>query len=413
MNAIAIVVLLALLLEFALGLAADLLNLRSLRPELPEELRADWDAAEYRRSQEYTRARTCVGLVRASLDLGLLLAFWGLGGFDLLDQTLRKLGLGPIPTGLLYFGALGLATTLVGLPLQLHSTFVIEERFGFNRTDARTFWSDLLKRLSLAVVLGGPLAAAVLYFLEATGAQAWLWCWGATTAFGLLALVVGPAWIMPLFNEFRPLGDGELRSAVLDYARSTAFPLEDVFVMDGSKRSTKANAFFTGLGRHKRVALFDTLIEQQSTQELVAVVAHEVGHFKRRHLLKHAAISIAHFGILFWLLSVFLARPELFEAFAMQEPSAYAGLVLFGLLCTPIETGISLLLNALSRRNELEADAFAARTTGRAEALVSALKKLSAENLSNLTPHPLHVLLYHSHPPLLRRIAALRNGGRP
>lgn len=408
MNPYAAAILAALLLEYASNLAADLLNLRALDPELPEEMRGLHDADSYRRSQEYTRVRTRFGVVESSAGLAALLAFWGLGGFGALDGWVRGLALGPVVSGLVYIGALVLAGKLFALPFELYSTFVVEERFGFNRTDAKTFAVDLVKGLLLAAAIGGPLLAAILFLFERAGSAAWLWCWAVTAGFVLFAQYLAPTWILPLFNRFTPLPDGELREAILGYARSNAFPLEGIFVVDGSRRSSKANAFFTGFGRHKRVALFDTLVEKQTTPEVVAVVAHEIGHYKRRHIVKSTAIGIAHFGALFGLLSLFLGNAELAAAFGVSEPSVYTSLVFFALLYTPVEMVLSLLMHAFSRRNEFEADEFAARTTGRAPDLASALKKLAADSLSNLTPHPLYVALHHSHPPLLRRLAALR-----
>lgn len=216
---------------------------------------------------------------------------------------------------------------------------------------------------------------------------------------------------MPLFHRFEPLEDGELRAAILDYARSVSFPLEGIYVIDGSRRSTKANAFFTGFGSNKRIALFDTLVARHTTEELVAVVAHEIGHYRRRHILQGMVIGLAHVGLLFWLLSRFVHSEGLFEAFGVREPSVYVGLVLFGLLYTPIELALSLALNALSRRNEYQADAFAVATTGRARELSDALRKLTAENFSNLSPHPFYVALNDSHPPLRERLEAIDAAG--
>jgi STE24 endopeptidase len=407
-NAYAIVILVALVAGNLLDLVGDLLNLRSLDPELPEEFCGDGNEDAYARSQSYTRVRTRFGIVHTAFDLAVLLSLWFTGGFGWLSDWARGLGFGAVSTGLLFIGTLALGSRLLALPFQLYSVFVIEERFGFNRTSHATFWTDQLKGVVLTLLLGGALLAAVLAFLESSGPLAWLWCWAATTAFMLLALVIGPTWIMPLFNKFQPLEEGELRESLLAYARSTDFPLEDVYVMDGSKRSSKANAFFTGFGGNKRVALFDTLIAAQTTGELVAVVAHEIGHYKRRHILQRAFVGIAHLGLLFWILSLFLDRPGLFAAFGVSEGSVGVGLVFFMILYSPVELLLSLFGNALSRRNEYQADEFAARTTGGSQELISALKKLSAENLSNLTPHPLYVLLHHSHPPLQHRIAALR-----
>ena len=297
---------------------------------------------------------------------------------------------------------------LIDLPFRYHSTFVIDERFGFNKTTRRTFWLDALKGLALGVVLGTPLLAAILFFFERAGARAWLWCWGITALFTLVVQLLAPTWIFPLFNKFKPLEEGELRRAVLAYAAKVQFPLEGLFVIDGSRRSTKANAFFTGFGKRKRVALFDTLVAQHPVEELVAVVAHEIGHYKKGHILQGLVLAILQSGVVFYLLSLFLGRAELFAAFGVAQPSTHAGLIFFSLLYTPLELVLSLGMQAFSRRNEFQADAYARATTGEAERLVSALKGLSADSLANLTPHPLYVTLHHSHPPLVERIRALR-----
>ena len=408
MNLYAWIVLVALLGELALSVLTSLLNIRAMSPTVPGEFRSSYDDETYARAQAYTRTRTRFGLTHETVGLATLLLFWQLGGFGWLDRLCRGVGLGPVPTGLLFIGAIVVGVTALGLPFQIYSTFVIEERFGFNRTSGRTFVLDQLKGLALGAVLGGAVLGAVLFFFEWAGPLAWLWCWSAVTVFMLTAQFVAPTWIMPLFNTFSPLDSGELKEALLAYARSARFPLDGISVIDGSRRSAKANAFFTGFGSHKRIALFDTLIEKQTTPELVAVVAHEVGHYKHRHVLKGLALGLAHTGALFWLLSLFLDQPGLFDAFAVSEPSVHAGLVFFGLLFTPIELVLSVVVNVFSRRYEFEADAFAADTTGNAESMITALKKLSADSLSNLTPHPLQVFLHHSHPPVLHRITALR-----
>lgn len=410
MNTYALIILVALLGEYALNLAADLLNLRALRPEPPAGFDDVYDADRYRRSQEYTRARTRFGFVPAAVDLVLLLVFWGAGGFRWLDEQLRALDFGPLATGLLFIGALVAAKLVIDLPFRWYSTFVIEERFGFNKTTPRTFLFDLVKGLLLALILGAPLLAAVLWFFEAAGSLAWLWCWLVVTTFTLVVQFVAPTWIMPLFNKFTPLEEGELREAVLGYAKKVSFPLQGLFVIDGSRRSTKANAFFTGFGSRKRVALFDTLIEKHTPEELVAVIAHEVGHFQRKHILKGMIVGIVHMGVVLFLLSIFLEHRGLFEAFGIAEPSVYAGLVFFGMLFAPIDLVLSFFMQRWSRRHEFEADAFARETTGSGATLVSALKKLSTENLANLTPHPFYVLLHYSHPPLVQRVEALRAG---
>jgi len=408
MNSYAILILVALLLEWSLGLIADLLNLSALKDDLPAECEDVYDAETYRRSQEYTRARTRFGLIPSSVQLVLLLGFWFFGGFATLDRAVVGLELSAIPTGLCFIGALLVLHTVVNLPFSYYSTFVIEERFGFNRSTRKTFFLDLVKGTVLIAVIGAPVLAAILWLFESTGELAWLWCWGVLTAFTLVLQYIAPTWIFPLFNKFEPLEDGELKQAIMGYAQKVSFPLSGLFVIDGSRRSSKANAFFTGFGRNKRVALFDTLIKNHGTEELVAVVAHEIGHFKRKHILKSMLLSIVHTGLVFWIMSKVLSLDGMFEAFGIEGRPLYAGLVFFSLIYTPVELVLSFILQALSRRNEFEADQYAAETTGTPESLAAGLLKLSTDSLSNLTPHPFYVAMNHSHPPVLERVAALR-----
>ncbi len=410
MNAYAAVIALALVLEYGLNLLADLLNLRALRTDVPEVFRDVYDAERYRRSQEYTRARARFRIVPETFHLATLFVFWALGGFAWLDRSVRALDWGQIGSGLVFIGALALLRSLLDLPFRWYQTFVIEERFGFNKTAPRTFWADVIKGLLLTIVLGGPLLAAILWFFKTAGGLAWVLCWIATALFALFVQFIAPTWILPLFNKFKPLEEGELREAVLSYAKRVAFPLEGLFVVDGSRRSTKANAFFTGFGKKKRIGLYDTLVAKHDTEELVAIVAHEIGHYKRGHVLKSLVIGIIQAGAVFFLLSIFLEREGLYAAFGVEKPSVYAGLVFFGLLYSPLDLVLSFFVHAFSRRNEFEADAFARDTTGRPETLVRALKRLAADSLDNLTPHPLYVKLHYTHPPMPERVAAL--GGR-
>jgi len=410
-NAFFIVILVALILDFLLNLVASLLNLKALRLELPPALEGVYNPEDYRNSQEYTRENTRFNLVASTFQLLLLLSFWFTGGFNYLDQLVRAWGFVPLVSGLLYIGILLVAYSLLTLPFSVYDTFVIEERFGFNRTTPRTFLMDRVKGLALAVLLGAPLLAGILSLFEYSGSYAWLYCWVIVTIVSLVIQFVAPTWIMPLFNKFTPLESGKLKEAILSYARSVNFPVKNVFVMDGSKRSSKSNAFFTGFGRNKRIALFDTLIEKHTVPELVAVLAHEIGHHKRKHILQGVIISILHTGVLFFLLSVFLGSPGLYQAFYMEQPSIYTGLLFFGLLYTPIELLLSMVMQMLSRRNEYEADRFAAETISEPQSLVDALKKLSASNLSNLAPHPFYVFLNYSHPPLLQRLRAIQRYG--
>ncbi len=410
MNIYAVIILLALLANYLLNLISDLLNLKSLKKSLPDEFSDVYDADKYKKAQEYTRIRTRFGLLTSTISLIVLLVFWFAGGFNWVDQFVRDFGYGTIVSGLLFVGILVLAQTVISLPFSIYSTFIIEERFGFNKTRPATFAADRLKGLMLTVVLGGPLLALVIGIFEFFGTVAWLYAWGVVILFTLFVQFIAPTWIMPLFNKFTPLEDGDLKDAILDYTAKVSFPLQGIYKIDGSRRSSKSNAFFTGFGKNKRIALFDTLIDNHTTPELVAVLAHEVGHYKKRHIPKNMIISFLHTGVMLWLLSLFIQMPGLHEAFLMEEISVYAGLLFFGLLYTPIEMILSVVMQVFSRKHEFEADRYAADTTGNPESMVAVLKKLSADNLSNLTPHPFHVFLNYSHPPVLQRIRAIRTG---
>lgn len=399
----------ALLIELAIHVAVDVQNLGALRPEPPDDFRDLYDADRYRRMQAYTRERTRFGWISSGVGLGVLLAFWLGGGFGAVDRWTRALGWPEVPTGLAFVALLGLGQGLVGLPFRWYSTFVLEERYGFNRATPRTFWTDVATGVGLAVALGGPLLAAVLWLFGAAGRSAWLGCWGLVTAWTIGVQFVAPTWILPLFNRFTSLPDGALRDALLGMAERLGFPLAGVSVMDGSKRSTKANAFFTGFGSRKRIALFDTLLATLGPDEVLAVVAHEIGHYKRRHVQWGLAIAVAHAGVLFYLLSLVLRTPAIFAAFGIDRPSVHAGLVIFGILMAPLELPLSLALNALSRRHEYAADRFAVDAVGGGGDLARGLRRLAADTLANLTPHPWYVALHHSHPPVVERVRTLES----
>jgi STE24 endopeptidase len=409
MNVFGIIILAALGIEFILNMVSNLLNLRAINPALPTAAEGIYKEEDYRKSQRYLRESTRFGLIRSVFNLAVLLAFWFSGGFNYFDQIIRGWGLAPILSGLIYVGVLLLIYSILMLPFSIYATFVIEQRFGFNKTSPRTFMLDLVKGVLLAAILGGILLAGILALFEYAGTYAWLYCWAAVTLVSLIMLYVAPNWIMPLFNKFTPMAPGDLREAILSYAKSVGFPIKNISVMDGSKRSTKSNAFFTGFGKNKRIALFDTLIARHSVPELVAVLAHEVGHYKKKHILQGFIISFIHTGVLFYLLSLVLSSPGLYQAFYMDKISIYAGLIFFGLLYTPVELVLSIVMNAISRKHEYEADRFAAETTPDPQNLIDSLKKLTTTNLSNLTPHPFYVFLNYSHPPILQRIKAIQN----
>ncbi|MEF2230959.1 MAG: M48 family metallopeptidase [Pseudodesulfovibrio sp.] len=409
MNHYLMAVLASLVGAWLLNTASNLLSARRAAAGVPAEFADAFDDATYRKAQAYNRATLRYSAAADTCSLILALVAILAGGFNWLDLWVRSWGLAPLWTGLCYLAAVGLIGSLAGLPFEMYRTFVLEARFGFNTTTWATFIADRVKGLVLGVVLGGAVLAGVLLFFEYAGRAAWLWCWGLVTFFSLAVTYVAPTWILPLFNSFTPLEDGSLRRDIQDYARRTGFELGGIFVMDGSRRSSKSNAFFTGLGRRKRIALFDTLLADHSESEILAVLAHEVGHAKCGHIRKHLAAGIARTGLLFFLMSLFLDSPGLFDAFGMEHRSAYAGLVFFLLLYTPVSLLLGVVMNRVSRIHEFEADAFSARTTGEPGALASALKRLSASNLSNLTPHPLTVWLEYGHPPVLERVRALEN----
>ncbi len=411
MNIYFVVILTALLVIFAIETWAEWLNVQTLKGDIPDEFKGVFDPDKYAKSLDYTRTKTNFGLIVSSFHLIVLLVFWLFGGFNYLDGLVRGWGFSPIVTGLLFFGILFLANDWLSLPFSIYSTFVIEEKFGFNKTTVKTFMTDRIKAYALTAVLGGVLAAGILAFFQWTGAWAWVYCWAGVTVFGLFVQFIAPTWIMPLFNKFTPLGEGELRTAIFDYAKSVSFSLKNIFVMDGSKRSSKSNAFFTGFGKNKRIALFDTLIEKHSVPELVSVLAHEIGHYKKKHVLKGMVLGFVQHGIVFYLLSVFISRPGLFEAFQMENMSVYAGLVFFGIFYSPISFVLSVAMNVFSRHNEYEADAYASTTYGQPESMIRALKTLSISNLIHLRPHPFYVFLNYSHPPVLERIQAIRKRG--
>ena len=409
MNTIAVIIVCFLLFDFLLRILTDILNLKSLTSKVPYEFSGCYEDTQYKRSQSYLKMNTQFGWLVSAFDLILIFAVWFGKGFPLLDQWVRHFGFGPVGTGMIYMGALIFIKSLLSLPFRMIDTFGIEEKYGFNKTTWHIFFSDIGKMIILSILIGAPLMAGILSFFEYAGENAWWYCWIAVTVFTLLLQFVAPNWIMPLFNKYTPLDEGPLKSAIMDYADSIDFPLENIQVMDGSKRSGKSNAFFTGFGKHKKIVLFDTLIEQHTDQEVLAILAHEMGHFKLRHIQKMMIMGLLQMGIMLYILSWFITYKGLFDAFYMKTPSVYAGLIFFGLLYSPIDFVIGIVFQMISRKHEFDADTFSAKTTGSGKPLIDALKKLSVSNLSNLTPHPLNVFLNYSHPPVLERIKKLNH----
>lgn len=400
----------AYVVVWKVDLIATLLNMKALGNEIPATFRDLVDADTYEQSQEYTRARAVFGIGKGTFDLIVLFVFWCLGGFGWLDQWARGwvAGGGPILTGIVYVSALILMLGVLHLPFSWYSTFVLEEKFGFNRSTYGTWIGDMIKGAALSFALGAPLLALLIWLFQSTS-LAWLWCWLAVMAFSLFLSYVAPAWIMPMFNRFTRLPEGTLRTSIEDLAKKCDYSLADISVMDGSRRSTKSNAFFAGFGKRKRIALFDTLIENHSESELVGVLAHEIGHSKRHHVGKSLLWATLTTGLLFYLLSLTMDNRGLLDAFGVKEGSIYVGLVLFMVISSPLREVISVGGNAISRKHEFEADAYAAQATDDPLALAEALRKLSRDNRSHLTPHRFYVFLNYTHPPVVQRIEALKH----
>jgi len=409
MNIWLIFILAVIVIGFTLELVISTLNIKALSPELPVEFKDVFDSSSYKQSQLYTRETTIFSLIENSITTIATVIFLLVGGFNYIDELVRSFGFTEIVTGLLFTGFLLLLSLLLGMPFSLYSTFVIEEKFGFNKTTVRTYITDTIKSICLTIVIGFPVLALILWFFETAGSSAWLYCWFAVFFIMLVLQFLAPVLIMPLFNKFTPLEAGSLRDSIFNYTKGERFTIQGVFVMDGSKRSTKLNAFFTGLGKFKKIVFFDTLMEKLSIDQIIGVLAHEMGHYKHKHLIKMICASFIQTGLLFFFLSLILNNENLFEAFSMSNISIYASLVFFGFLYSPVSLFLSLIFNHFSRKHEFEADSYAARSTGSPEHLIQGLKILSKTNLSNLTPHPLQVIFHYSHPPVLERIHELRN----
>lgn len=417
-NLLAILLIVSLLLLWKLDFISTILTLKNLHPELPKEFEGVWDDEKYRKAQSYEKAQARFGLLSSITSLTALLVFWFFGGFAWLDLLVNQWSLGPIASGLSFIALIYLASWLLSLPFDIYHTFVLEEKFGFNKTSPSTYFSDQLKSHLVTAILGGGIVSLILWIFLAIP-NAWVWAWLSFTVISLALTYLAPSFLLPLFNKFTPLEDGELNQSIQAMAKKCEFPLTEISVMDGSKRSAKSNAFFTGFGKRKKIALFDTLIESQTTDELVGVLAHEIGHFKKKHIVQRLVISILQTAVIFFLLGM-ATNPDsafggqLYAAFGISPSSnaaIAAGLVLFMIVFKPVSRILSVAMNILSRKHEFEADEYAAVNQGTPDYLISALKKLSANNLSNLTPHPLEVFLDHSHPPVLVRIKALARLG--
>ena len=391
------------------GEILDWLNLSYNKKELPPEAKGIYDEEKYAKSQEYHRVTARFSFVTSAFSTVLMLAFLWLGGFGWLDGILSGSIENEILLALAYFGTLFLAADIINIPFQVYSVFVIEERFGFNKTTTKTFILDKIKGYLVGAILGGGILAALIYLVLVLGANFWLVFWVVIALFMLFMNMFYTTLILPLFNKLTPLENGALRESIEQYSAKVGFPLTNIFVIDGSKRSSKANAFFSGLGKKKKVVLYDTLVENHSDEELVSIFAHEVGHYKKKHIQWGLLLSLLQSGLMLFILSLMVFNGELSTALGAETMRIHLNLIAFGILYTPISMVTGLFLNALSRKNEYEADHYAVKTSSGSD-LAKALKKLSADNLSNLMPHPAYVFVNYSHPPLLKRLEAIKSG---
>lgn len=403
---ILIVILVIISFDFILDKILDYLNLKNLREKLPEEVRGVYDEDKYKQSIQYTRVNTRFSFITSTFSFILSFVLIASGFFGWLDAEIREIYQDEIVISMLFFAMLFFASDIINIPFDLYGTFVIEEKFGFNKTTAKTYILDKLKGYVLTLIIGGGILFTFLKLITIFGANFWVYFWLVAAVFMLFINMFYTTLILPLFNKLTPLEDGDLKKSIKEYARNVNFPLDNIFVMDGSKRSNKSNAFFSGIGKKKKIVLFDTLIQNHGKEELIAVLAHEVGHFKKKHIISSYAISILQTGMILFILSLMVFNPNLSQALGGEANAIHLNLLAFGILFSPISEFIGIFMNILSRKNEYQADAYA-KETYKGEALVDALKKLSVHNLSNLTPHPAYVFFHYSHPPLLQRLRAL------
>lgn len=397
-----------LVASFCIDKVLDHLNAKHFNDPVPEELKDVYDKEEYNKSQSYKKENYRFGLIISTISLLATLAFFFFDGFAYVDNLARSFSENTISITLVFFGIILLASDILSTPFSYYQTFVIEEKYGFNKTTLKTFILDKLKGWLMMIIVGGLLLSVILWFYNTTGPNFWLYAWGLITVFTIFMNLFYARLIVPLFNKQKPLDNGSLRSEIETYANKVGFTLEKIFVIDGSKRSTKANAYFSGFGSEKRVTLYDTLINDLEEEEIVAVLAHEVGHYKKNHIIFNLFASIVTTGFTLWVLSLFIGNELLSEALNVSQPSFHIGLIAFGVLFSPISEITGLLMNYLSRKFEYQADNYAKKTySGRP--LISALKKLSKNSLSNLTPHPAYVFAHYSHPTLLERLRNLIN----
>ena len=387
------------------------LNTTTRSNKLPEELKGFYDEETYSKQQDYESVNYRFGLISDVLSFVVILFMLFLGGFAWLDALVINFTGSAILQAILFFGILVLASDLLSIPLDLYHTFVIEERFGFNKTTPVTYVVDKLKGWLLGALIGGGILALIIFIYEKSGAWFWVLAWISISAFTLFISYFYTTLLVPVFNKLIPLPAGELRDSIEKVATLAGFNLKDISIMDGSKRSTRGNAYFSGFGRKKSIVLYDTLVNEHSVDELTAVLAHEIGHYKKKHVLKGLVTGVMQTGVLLFVLSLLLKSPLPSYALGASVASFHMSVIAFGILYSPVSTILGILFNSVSRKHEFEADRFALRLS-KPGALQEALKRLSVKNLSNLTPHPWYVFIHYSHPTLIQRLTALNEAGK-
>ena len=373
---------------------------------LPDKLKGICDEEEYRKTLRYEKDNKRLSFWSSSFNLAVILIMIIAGGFALIDNFARSISSKIVIVSLLFFGVICFASDIINIPFSWYDTFVIERKHGFNTMTKRIFITDHLKSWFIALVVGIPVLGLITWIYYKTGQKFWLYAWGVITAFSVFMNLFYSELIVPLFNKQTPLEAGTLRSKIESFAKKTGFKLKNIYLIDGSKRSTKANAYFSGFGPKKRIVLYDTLLKELTEEEIVAVLAHEIGHYKKKHVLRSLIFSVFLTGFMLFLFSLVVNSPGLSRALGAETPSFHLGLIVFGILYSPLSLLIGLVSNYISRNNEFEADRFVKENFD-PEILAHALKRLSVRNLSNMVPHPVYVFFHYSHPPLLGRLEKL------
>lgn len=382
------------------------LNSKMWSPSLPEKLKGICDEEEYRKTQLYQKDNNNLSFWSSSFNLAVILLMICAGGFALVDRLAREINMNQIIISLLFFGIIGFASDIINIPFSWYDSFVIEKKYGFNKMSTRIFITDHIKSWFIALIIGIPVLGLITWFYYRTGHLFWLYAWGLITAFSVIMNLFYSELIVPLFNKQTPLEPGLLREKIESFAAKTGFKLQNVYVIDGSKRSTKSNAYFTGFGPKKRIVLYDTLMKDFSDVEIVAILAHEIGHYKKKHTIQNLISSFFLTGLMLFLFSLIVNKPMLSQAMGAENSSFHIGLISFGILYSPLSLAIGLISNYISRKNEFQADKFV-KDNNMSEYLASSLKKLSVKNLSNMMPHPVYVFFHYSHPTLLQRLEKL------